>query len=401
MGTRSCSASCSFVGQTCSGVEVCNGCDDDANGTPDNGFGCVLGSVQTCSRTCGAATLMGTRRCLSDCSGYSACTLAEQCNGCDDDGDGTADNGFFCPQNSVTFCTTPCGTPGQRVCNGTCTAHVNAACRAVGETCNYCDDDGDGNYQDDSGLASTFVDREPSCVSMTTSSAITSCPIPGPINGHVVTLVNGTANDAGATWVDEHLGWGLVRLSVLMQVSKPLAADLPADGWAVVLSDGGTGTLGGVGGGLGVPMTRTGIAVEWRFYGANPNVDQPDTITVRRLTGTGTGTVLATGTVTAAADFGTGDISLMQRLDVEYTPDDLNTIADEERLYVYATGSGSPIIMLSSANWLNGEVTAGSPISIGVTAATGGRTFTGGVMLGRDFAESAAASYFAFEDVCY
>ena len=91
----------------------------------------------------------------------------------------------------------------------------------------------------------------------------------------------------------------------------------------------------------------------------------------------------------------------MQRLDVEYTPDDLNTIADEERLYVYATGSGSPIIMLSSANWLNGEVTAGSPISIGVTAATGGRTFTGGVMLGRDFAESAAASYFAFEDVCY
>jgi hypothetical protein len=408
VGTRSCSASCSFVGQTCSGVEVCNGCDDDANGTPDNGFGCVLGSVQTCSRTCGAATLMGTRRCLSDCSGYSACTLAEQCNGCDDDGDGTADNGFFCPQNSVSFCTTPCGTPGQRVCNGSCSAFVNADCRAVGETCNYCDDDGDGNIWDDRPLATTFTDEEPVCETLTTTSAVLTCPPPFPIvysGTHLVALVNGTASDAGAAWSTGHnLGWGRMRASYIMQVSKPLASALPADGWAIILSDGGSGTLGGVGGGLGVPMTRTGIAVEWRFYGGDPNVDQVDTLTVRRLTGAGSGDVLAAGVpVPASADFGVGDTTLRQRLSVEYTPDDPATTTDnEELLEVFVAGQTAALIQLVGGygDPLTGELSAGAAISIGVTAATGGRTFTGAISLGRTL-ENPVESYFEFERVCY
>ncbi len=406
VGTRSCSASCSFNGQTCSGVEVCNGCDDDANGAPDNGLGCVLGSVQACTRTCGAATLPGTRRCLGDCSGYSACTLAEQCNGCDDDGDGTADNGFFCPQNSVTFCTTPCGTAGQRVCNGTCSAFANADCRAVGETCNYCDDDGDGSVQDDRALATTFADEEPSCTNMVSSSAITTCPTVDLYSTHVVTLVNGTPSDAGAVWSNGHyLGWGRFRASFAMRVSKATTALLPADGWAVILADGGTGTLGSVGGGLGVPMTRTGLAVEWRFYGNDPNVDQVDTITVRRLTGSGSGTILAGPTpVPAIADFGVGDLMLTQRLTVDYTPDDPETIDDEEYLAVYTTGSTPALITLDGDNAapvLLNDIFPGSPFSVGVSAGTGGRVFTGGPALLRMTSMGTVESYFESERVCY
>ena len=50
---------------------------------------------------------------------------------------------------------------------------------------------------------------------------------------------------------------------------------------------------------------------------------------------------------------------------------------------------------------LSTELAAGSAISIGVTAATGGRTFTGAASLGRDFNTSPVASYFEFERVCF
>jgi hypothetical protein len=49
---------------------------------------------------------------------------------------------------------------------------------------------------------------------------------------------------------------------------------------------------------------------------------------------------------------------------------------------------------------LTGELSAGAAISIGVTAATGGRTFTGAISLGRTL-ENPVESYFEFERVCY
>ena len=118
---------------------------------------------------------------------------------------------------------------------------------------------------------------------------------PGFVVGqHGVQMVNNGISDAAAIWIPSvRLGWGLIHVEVEMALNKSSAAYLPADGWAIVIADGGSGTLGGIGGALGVPYTRTGLSIEWRFYNTDPNVDQVDTITVRRLTGSGSGTILA------------------------------------------------------------------------------------------------------------
>ena len=91
-------ASCTFAGQTCTGAEVCNGCDDDANGVADNGFACAQGATRACTSACGTA---GTQRCQGDCSGWQVCRAAEACNSCDDDANGVADDGFTCQQNQT------------------------------------------------------------------------------------------------------------------------------------------------------------------------------------------------------------------------------------------------------------------------------------------------------------
>ena len=141
-GTRTCSSTCSGFG-TCSTAEVCNGCDDDSNGVADNGFACVAGSTRTCTTACGGT---GSQACNGTCSGYGACVGAtEICNACDDNGNGTIDEGFTCRQGATQACTTACGTAGSQTCNGTCSAF--GACGAT-EVCNGCDDDADGTPDD-------------------------------------------------------------------------------------------------------------------------------------------------------------------------------------------------------------------------------------------------------------
>ncbi len=138
-GTRTCSATCSGFG-ACSAAEVCNGCDDDGVGGADNGFACVQGSSRSCTTACGTT---GTQACNGTCTAYGACSATEVCNGCDDDGVGGADNGFTCAQGAISACTTACGTPGTRTCNGSCTGF--SACASMTEVCgNGCDDNGNG-----------------------------------------------------------------------------------------------------------------------------------------------------------------------------------------------------------------------------------------------------------------
>ncbi len=138
-GIQACNSTCSGWG-ACTSAEVCNGCDDDGVGGVDNGFACSLGQTQSCTTTCGTS---GTQACDGTCSGFGVCTATEVCNGCDDDGVGGPDNGFTCAMGASIACTTACGTPGTQTCNGTCSAF--STCYAPAEVCgNGCDDDGVG-----------------------------------------------------------------------------------------------------------------------------------------------------------------------------------------------------------------------------------------------------------------
>lgn len=137
-GTERCDA-CRWSGVCTPPAETCNGRDDDCNAVCDNGFTCCSGTTQSCT-VCGGA---GTQTCRPDCSGWGACTRTEECNGCDDDADGACDNGFGCCRGATVTCSNLCGVPGTRVCGSSCAGF--GPCCATTEVCgNGCDDDCDG-----------------------------------------------------------------------------------------------------------------------------------------------------------------------------------------------------------------------------------------------------------------
>lgn len=76
--------------------ETCNGIDDNCDGNVDEGFDCQMGDTVECTTTCDST---GTGACSPDCTvpdPVSCIPPSELCNGIDDDCDGTADNGFNC-----------------------------------------------------------------------------------------------------------------------------------------------------------------------------------------------------------------------------------------------------------------------------------------------------------------
>ena len=140
-GTRVCGLSCSW-GLCSPPAEICNGVDDDCNSVADDVFECVQGEVRACTTECGSA---GTRTCDGSCALGACAPPDEICNGVDDDCDGTADEGFGCVAGSSTSCTTSCDNPGDSTgtitCDATCTP---GACEPPSEGCTGKDDDCDG-----------------------------------------------------------------------------------------------------------------------------------------------------------------------------------------------------------------------------------------------------------------
>jgi hypothetical protein len=160
-GTRTCDAGSlgSCVGEVRpSSVELCNGLDDDCDGSVDEGnpFGgvrCETGVAGVCS--------LGITRCEE---GESICVAdiaagarPEICNGLDDDCDGATDENASGQPISTACYSGPAGTLGVGVCRGgtsTCDGGLLGTCAgeirpSPVELCNGIDDDCDGSVDED------------------------------------------------------------------------------------------------------------------------------------------------------------------------------------------------------------------------------------------------------------
>jgi len=163
---RTCLADCTW-GSCGTPTEVCNGIDDDCDGTPDNGFSCVSGTSTPCATSCDpAGTMTGAVTCDATTCEPGACTPpAEGCTGRDDDCDGLIDESAECMAGTVQACTTACGSTGTQTCSASC---IFDACVPPAEVCNGVDDNCDGR-----------IDETFTCVPSATRDCTTGCSTMG------------------------------------------------------------------------------------------------------------------------------------------------------------------------------------------------------------------------------
>ena len=137
-------------------AETCNGRDDDCNGTVDDTFD--LGGVCVGVGACGAGARecddAGGVRCSSDAAGSAPQGRDELCNGEDDDCDGTVDEGF--DLGAACQGVGGCGD-GRLECdaegNILCSTDAGGSMSGVrAEACNEVDDDCDGAVDEGLGL---------------------------------------------------------------------------------------------------------------------------------------------------------------------------------------------------------------------------------------------------------
>ncbi|MRG93283.1 DUF3344 domain-containing protein [Polyangium spumosum] len=153
---------CDVATNTCtcvpSGMDICDGIDNDCNGTIDDGFNVGM----ACSAGVGACMSVGTFVCVdgstSACDAFPGEPGTETCNNVDDDCDGETDEGFdvgtacsvgvgacmatgvfACDAMGNTACDATPGTPGVEVCgdgiDNDCDGTTDMGCQ---------DSDGDG-----------------------------------------------------------------------------------------------------------------------------------------------------------------------------------------------------------------------------------------------------------------
>jgi len=128
---RGTGSACSVTGGSPS-TEVCNGRDDNCNGSTDEGWPqmCYTGRAGTAGRgPCRAGFQSCSGGALSGCVG-EVTPNQESCNGADDDCDGVADNGFACRQGSTR---TQTAYFDDRII--TCTQACNAGCGSYASAC--------------------------------------------------------------------------------------------------------------------------------------------------------------------------------------------------------------------------------------------------------------------------
>jgi len=148
-GTQTCTAAMwtSCTGETTPVLEACNGADDDCDGTTDESL------MRVCGTDLGACRV-GTESCVSgawSCSGDIA-PSSEVCEGSiDEDCDGVVDNGCGCSTGDTRTCGSDVGRcrTGTETCDASGAWGACAGERApVAELCNGQDDDCDGAVDD-------------------------------------------------------------------------------------------------------------------------------------------------------------------------------------------------------------------------------------------------------------
>lgn len=119
-------------------IEFCDGLDDDGDGQADEGFGCVRGAEEPCEAPRG---VQGVRRCSPACTWTTCGPIVEMCDGVDNDGDGTADEEYECSPGQRRACDDGRG-------HQTCLSDCQYGACVVAERCNHRDDDSDGRVDE-------------------------------------------------------------------------------------------------------------------------------------------------------------------------------------------------------------------------------------------------------------